>query len=976
VRQGEIVIPGPLRSFMRMAGLSQQLAPDDVLPELARNIYADGFSPSGETEFLALLQRYVRQARDIQSFATSTGELRVANCDDARGLLQVLGYRISGACGQKDLSLVTLDPDNAFLTIDSGFPLTRLEESLQTGQPFVYPYAPSSVPVLLRAGDWTSISNWHSAKGQDLLDTLLHDPRVARLYWALSKMDPETRVSLQRSQGLYNLLPYASALDFYGTQISIRSRRVLVPGGAAAEIGWKDLVGVSPASPGEFVLRLLSQDRGWLAAYYDTLARVDQQQQAHLTHGSRLGDLYSALRDQGFSTNAAGAAFRKGSDLLILFTRQQWQPDGQPRIPGNIDVWKQILGKRGRHVNHPEQLLEAMVAASRVETNKGPLQIYLTLSALADNPAREKSLSPDTMLLMAGNYAQFSAWYPIFSEFPQLGDESISLFIQTAASLDKISDLELRGNALGIMQANVGLWQILARQGEIPANQLASSWHAIIDPLNKVTSSGELFNAGELSLGQLTLAATGKTSCPQNDLIDLLAGPPQQSVEGKRVRAVLARRMQLVLDDQRLTSLDTLAELGEGIDAMSHGGASSEKLLALAGTLREFELPRPIFSEQEKLDWAPGSASPRHTEVQVRSSLAKLIQQTGKLDAARGLLTPFLRDTLVGLNYAYYEPPGSQVLHINPLFVRAHDFSSQTVQGEKYVWQAPTLFGQGASAGGGAYLVGSLADLPYVLAATEQNLIAPENVQALIWEEITPSILAGATLSRWWNITPREMHAVALYQRAGEELLNDSAGNPKLRDKVLTILSGRLSPQQLQRVEAARQPKDMADVIAVLAPSDTFFLAAEFRQRFPQDIAAAGQTNQSLDQITRQYPDEVSLERISRDFGVPHPTLAQTYSRELINVRTFPAFAGYSYRLFGESWDSGNLYWARFADERGEAPETLNLMAPQLTRMMISKIFASDVEDSPSLVRAMRETGDELQHRAAAVIPTVGSGSQ
>jgi hypothetical protein len=220
------------------------------------------------------------------------------------------------------------------------------------------------------------------------------------------------------------------------------------------------------------------------------------------------------------------------------------------------------------------------------------------------------------------------------------------------------------------------------------------------------------------------------------------------------------------------------------------------------------------------------------------------------------------------------------------------------------------------------------------------------------------------------------MHAVALYQRAGEELLNDSAGNPKLRDKVLAILSGRLSPQQLQRVEAARQPKDMADVIAVLAPSDTFFLAAEFRQRFPQDIAAAGQTNQSLDQITRQYPDEVSLERISRDFGVPHPTLAQTYSRELINVRTFPAFAGYSYRLFGESWDSGNLYWARFADERGEAPETLNLMAPQLTRMMISKIFASDVEDSPSLVRAMRETGDELQHRAAAVIPTVGSGSQ
>ena len=34
---------------------------------------------------------------------------------------------------------------------------------------------------------------------------------------------------------------------------------------------------------------------------------------------------------------------------------------------------------------------------------------------------------------------------------------------------------------------------------------------------------------------------------------------------------------------------------------------------------------------------------------------------------ARGLVVPFLRDTLVGLNYAYYEPPGAQILLNNPL---------------------------------------------------------------------------------------------------------------------------------------------------------------------------------------------------------------------------------------------------------------------------------------------------------------------
>ena len=48
-------------------------------------------------------------------------------------------------------------------------------------------------------------------------------------------------------------------------------------------------------------------------------------------------------------------------------------------------------------------------------------------------------------------------------------------------------------------------------------------------------------------------------------------------------------------------------------------------------------------------------------------------------------------------------------------------------------------------------LSGSLADLPYVLAQVEQNFIVPENVQALIWEDLVPSLLASAVLPRWWG---------------------------------------------------------------------------------------------------------------------------------------------------------------------------------------------------------------------------------
>jgi len=975
----QIIIPGPLRSFLRMAGISQKIPPEEVLPELARNVYTQGFEHGRETEFLLLLQRYVHQARELQALTAPNGDIRITRCEDAGPLLQVLGYRLRSTCGQKDSSLVTLNPESAFLTIDSGFPLTRLEEALQTNTPFTYPFAPSRVPVLLKRSDWTNLSTWRKPVNEDLVDVLLHDPHVARLYWAFARMDPETGLALQRSAGLWNLLPYASVMDFYGTQICIRSRKVLVPGGKAAESAWTELVGASPESPGDFVTHLVAQDHGWMAAYFDTLARVDQAQQAHLTQGSRLSHLYEAFRDGGPDGPAAGASFRKAPALLILFTRQQWQPNGEPRIPGNVDVWKEIVGKHAHHWSHPEQVLEAMVSFSRQDTDSGPLQIYLSLGALDSERSPQRTLAPATLLLMANTYAQFSSWYPIFSEFPELNDDDITRFIRVAGSLDRISNQELRGNALGTFQANLGLWQILARQGEIPRGQLDASWQKVIDPFEKVGSSPQLFDAGSKSLGELMLASTGKANPSQDEIIDLLAGPPQKSPQGKKVRAEVARRIHSVIDDQRLTSLDTLLELGNGLNAVAQGAHPSERLIAAAGDLREFEMPRPIFTESEKGEWAPGIFSQTHAKLQVRTDLVKVIQQPGspaKLEAARGQLSPFLRDTLVGLNYAYYEPPGSQILHINPLFVRSHDFAGETVAGEEHVWQASTLFGVGAPAGGGAYLVGSLADLPYVLAATEQDFIAPENVQALIWQEFVPNLLANSTLSRWWNVSPHEMHAVALYQRSGEELLTASVSNRQLREKVIAILSDRMSPQRLARVETAVQQRDMADVIARLMPADTFYLAAEFRARFPQEKASSGPAGQALNKLNDEYPEEVSLERISQDFGIPHPTLTQSYGRELLNVKPFPAFSGYCSRLFGESWDSSNLYWARLADEKSDSPEALNVLSPQLTRIMITKIFATDFEDWPAVVRAMHEAGDDLLQGKVAPLPATETTAQ
>ena len=141
----EFMIPGPLRSFLRMAGISQKIAPEQVLPLLSRNVFVQGYEGSKkQTEFLILLSRYVVQAKELSALAATDGMIRVSNCDDARPLLRILGYRTRPNCGEADTSLQTADPERAFLTIDSGFPLPELEQTLQGGKPFAYPYAASA----------------------------------------------------------------------------------------------------------------------------------------------------------------------------------------------------------------------------------------------------------------------------------------------------------------------------------------------------------------------------------------------------------------------------------------------------------------------------------------------------------------------------------------------------------------------------------------------------------------------------------------------------------------------------------------------------------------------------------------------------------------------------------------------------------------------------------------------------------------
>jgi len=108
----------------------------------------------------------------------------------------------------------------------------------------------------------------------------------------------------------------------------------------------------------------------------------------------------------------------------------------------------------------------------------------------------------------------------------------------------------------------------------------------------------------------------------------------------------------------------------------------------------------------------------------------------------------------------------------------------------------------------------------------------------------------------------------------------------------------------------------------------------------------------------------VSPEAISRAFGTPKPTLANSYHPELLNLRTFPTLMGYSSRIMAESWESNLLYYAALANQLGMHPSQLNVAVPEWTQKTVESIFATHLEDWPALLRSLRLVGENAKQQA------------
>jgi hypothetical protein len=250
--------------------------------------------------------------------------------------------------------------------------------------------------------------------------------------------------------------------------------------------------------------------------------------------------------------------------------------------------------------------------------------------------------------------------------------------------------------------------------------------------------------------------------------------------------------------------------------------------------------------------------------------------------------------------------------------------------------------------------------LPYALAEAEQNFLIPSREQALIWGDLVPQLLVTATIPRWWNVTPAQLHWVALHMDYAETLLAESALNPGRRQTVLDALGEYAMPARIARLRELLEQGRVKAALDTVMPSELFAVA--------RDLGAADSSGSPIAAEIRreaaEAPGQLNYAVISRSFGTPKPTLANSYSPELLGLRTFPTLMGYSSRILAESWESNLLYYAALADQLYLAPGELNVLVPDWTRQTVERIFATNLEDWPALLRSLRLVGEDAREKA------------
>ncbi len=85
----------------------------------------------------------------------------------------------------------------------------------------------------------------------------------------------------------------------------------------------------------------------------------------------------------------------------------------------------------------------------------------------------------------------------------------------------------------------------------------------------------------------------------------------------------------------------------------------------------------------------------------------------------------------------------------------------------------------------------------------------------------------GATVPRWWNVTPAQLHWVALHMHYAENAIAEASMNPAERALVLKAVENHAPPARTYKIATLLEAGQVPAALDEITPAEMFAIAAD-----------------------------------------------------------------------------------------------------------------------------------------------------
>ena len=916
-KRGSLVVPGGVRGLARAAGLQEDTPAETFVSDFVSHLIRRTYGKAG-AGYVQALRYYFDSVAALRTLAKSRKpEFQIlletgneSRLKKTREVLTLLGWTITRSEGRIRVALGTDELAALRQTFSSALGVDEMEmkSQLEAGASYRLTFTDQVVPIIFQEGFWLRRFFEGNRSVGGLLRAFAENIASARVYAGLAAMNDEARRLVVETYTSRELLEvYPNSLLAYGSALSAREGRLMLPGGAAAAAAWESLLGVRPDRPKRFVRRLFSQDLGKPMAFYHTLINLPEENQRFLTRSpGRLAKFYAAFPFTG-SEEAKRRIVNHRVPFRSMVRELPLDAEGRVRFPGSARVWTVSHKWSGS----PEDIQNSAGLAAPVVAPDAEDEILLQLSLDEYQFGMKKysrvenflavvhlerhwthPMAEESALLLSRNYPKYREIFPYLVSLPKRSTQQLQWFFQAARNIEQV-DLASLNDTLGLFHGLLQTLVLLSENRVLEESEIALILDALCQKFADARTNSDFTQAAVAILRHLERALpsppppeqTGPSSplrrnasrlkilAPQPAGIDsqLMAalGGKSREVEFEsdgRMAAINAgsmnrERIEEVLRLQRVPSLTGLLELYDAATAV--GGSRDKAVLdTFKRSLGE------LHTLEQQLENQLTQAQQGNTAFLQKRRTSKWIRQLNAATAngnrsdslprlSQELVSQLggsLKDALVGWVYAYYFSPRDLVVAEDPLLTRKHQFHVTLGSGRRYYWPAASR--QTLRRQTGNYLRGALCQIATLTGAI--GLVKAEAGESIgtdpVVEGFAAAQLSGVRSLPWSHLNPLTMHVVALKLRLAREFLARSALQQDLQPDLAQVVEGLLGATRRAQLLEAVSKQELEGVFAMLSSSDLYYLGNRLWDQKQAALLGDGPVREALERASALVP--------------------------------------------------------------------------------------------------------------------------